>query len=77
MDGQVKQNGCTKDMVFSIAELIAHVSAFATLLPGDVLLTGTPMGVGPMVAGQTVSVNIEGIGELSNPVVDDIVGFQE
>ncbi len=77
LDGQVKQNGCTKDMVFSIAELIAYVSAFATLLPGDVLLTGTPMGVGPMVAGQTVSVNIEGIGELSNPVVDDIVGFQE
>ena len=49
---------------------MSHVSAAFTLLPGDVILTGTPAGVGPIVAGQRVEVEIEGIGTLSNPVVD-------
>jgi 2-keto-4-pentenoate hydratase/2-oxohepta-3-ene-1,7-dioic acid hydratase in catechol pathway len=53
-------------MVFSVGEIIEFVSAIMTLLPGDVLLTGTPAGVGPMVAGQTVSVSVEGIGTLTN-----------
>ena len=56
-------------MVFTVGEIIEFVSAIMTLLPGDVLLTGTPAGVGPMVAGQTVSVTVEGIGTLTNPVV--------
>ncbi len=67
LDGEVKQDGTTADMVFSVGEIVEFVSAIMTLLPGDVLLTGTPAGVGPMVAGQTVSVTVEGIGTLSNP----------
>ena len=77
VDGEVKQDGRTSDMVFSIAQLIAHVSAFTTLLPGDVILTGTPVGVGAMVAGQNVTVEIEGIGALTNPVIDDVDGSAE
>ena len=57
-------------MVFTVGELVEFISAIMTLLPGDVILTGTPAGVGPMVAGQTVSVTVEGIGTLTNPVVD-------
>lgn len=71
VDGYVKQDANTGQMVFSIAELIAHVSAFTTLLPGDVLLTGTPAGVGSIVAGQRVSVEIDGLGVLTNLVLDD------
>ena len=62
------QDGRTADMVFAVGEIIEFVSGIMTLLPGDVLLTGTPAGVGPMVAGQTVSVTVEGIGTLTNPV---------
>ncbi len=68
LDEQVVQDGSTADMVFSVGEFLEYVSGIMTLLPGDVLLTGTPAGVGPMVAGQTVSVTVEGIGTLSNPV---------
>lgn len=71
VDGEVRQDGTTSDMVFGVAELVAYCSAFATLLPGDVILTGTPSGVGPILDGQTVEVEIEGIGTLSNPVVVD------
>ena len=56
-------------MIFDIPTLVEHVSAVMTLLPGDVILTGTPEGVGPIVAGQRIEVEIEGIGTLSNPVV--------
>jgi 2-keto-4-pentenoate hydratase/2-oxohepta-3-ene-1,7-dioic acid hydratase in catechol pathway len=56
-------------MIHEIAKQIAFVSGVMTLLPGDVILTGTPEGVGPIVAGDTVSVEIEGIGTLTNPVV--------
>lgn len=73
LDGEITQQGNTNQMVYPVAQLIAHISAFTTLLPGDVILTGTPAGVGPMVAGQQVSVEITGIGELSNPVIDDQV----
>ncbi|PFG16544.1 2-keto-4-pentenoate hydratase/2-oxohepta-3-ene-1,7-dioic acid hydratase in catechol pathway [Propionicimonas paludicola] len=69
VNGEPRQQGNTSQMVRSIAELIAQVSAFTTLLPGDVLLTGTPAGVGPMEPGDTVAVSISGIGTLSNPVV--------
>jgi 2-keto-4-pentenoate hydratase/2-oxohepta-3-ene-1,7-dioic acid hydratase in catechol pathway len=57
-------------MVHSVAAQIEFISAIMTLLPGDLILTGTPAGVGPMLAGQTVSVTVEGIGTLTNPVVD-------
>lgn len=67
---EVRQDGRTSDMIFKIPDLIAYVSSFMTLLPGDVILTGTPEGVGPMEAGDEVSVTIEGIGTLANRVVD-------
>ena len=69
VDGEVRQDGTTGDLVFDIATLIAWCSAFCTLLPGDVLLTGTPAGVGPLPAGCTVEVEVERLGVLSNPVV--------
>jgi 2-keto-4-pentenoate hydratase/2-oxohepta-3-ene-1,7-dioic acid hydratase in catechol pathway len=69
VNGAVKQDGRTSQMIHDVRAQIAFVSAIMTLLPGDVILTGTPAGVGPIVAGDTVSVEIEGIGTLSNPVV--------
>jgi 2-keto-4-pentenoate hydratase/2-oxohepta-3-ene-1,7-dioic acid hydratase in catechol pathway len=69
VNGEVRQDGRTSQMVHDVAAQIAFVSAIMTLLPGDVILTGTPAGVGPIVAGDTVSVEIEGIGTLTNPVV--------
>lgn len=68
VDGEVKQDGRTSDLIFTIGELIEFISEVMDLLPGDVILTGTPAGVGPIEAGQTVSVSVEGIGTLSNPV---------
>jgi 2-keto-4-pentenoate hydratase/2-oxohepta-3-ene-1,7-dioic acid hydratase in catechol pathway len=69
VNGEVKQDGRTSQMIHDVRAQIAFVSAIMTLLPGDVILTGTPAGVGPIVSGDTVSVEIEGIGTLSNPVV--------
>jgi 2-keto-4-pentenoate hydratase/2-oxohepta-3-ene-1,7-dioic acid hydratase in catechol pathway len=68
LDGEPRQNGNTSDMIFTIPELVAYISSYTTLLPGDVILTGTPEGVGPMLPGQEVSIEIEGIGTLTNPV---------
>ncbi len=69
VNGDLRQMASTREMVFLVEQLIAYASSFMTLLPGDVLLTGTPEGVGPLAAGDTVEVEIEGIGTLSNPVV--------
>jgi len=63
------REGRTADMIRSIPELVAYVSTIFTLLPGDVVLTGTPAGVGEIRAGQRVEVEVEGIGSFSNPVV--------
>ncbi|MDQ1732577.1 MAG: hypothetical protein QOK10_2736 [Pseudonocardiales bacterium] len=68
VNGQPKQDGNTRDMVFDIATLVSFMSHVMTLVPGDVILTGTPEGVGPIVDGDTVTIAIEGIGELTNPV---------
>ena len=68
LDGQVKQDSRTSLLLHDVATLISYVSHVMTLLPGDMILTGTPSGVGPMTAGQTVSVTVAGIGTLSNPV---------
>ena len=68
VDGELRQDGNTKDMIFTVPELVAYISSFTTLLPGDVILTGTPPGVGAMVPEQVVSIDIEGIGTLTNPV---------
>jgi 2-keto-4-pentenoate hydratase/2-oxohepta-3-ene-1,7-dioic acid hydratase in catechol pathway len=67
---EVRQLGRTKDMVFDAATLVSYVSHIMTLLPGDIILTGTPAGVGPIVAGDLVTVRVDGIGELANPVAD-------
>ncbi|MHB1064001.1 MAG: fumarylacetoacetate hydrolase family protein [Georgenia sp.] len=69
VDGELRQDGRTSDLIHSVPELIAYVSSIFTLLPGDVILTGTPAGVGPIDVGQRVEVEVEGIGVLSNPVV--------
>lgn len=69
LDGEVRQDGTTADMIHGVAEIIAHASAAFTLLPGDVILTGTPAGVGLVEAGQQVSIEIEGIGSLTNTFV--------
>ncbi|NYF57422.1 2-keto-4-pentenoate hydratase/2-oxohepta-3-ene-1,7-dioic acid hydratase in catechol pathway [Micromonospora purpureochromogenes] len=66
---EVRQLGRTKDMVFDVPALVSYISHVMTLLPGDVVLTGTPAGVSPLTEGDTVTVRIEGIGELTNPVV--------
>ena len=70
LNGEVKQDGSTADMIHKIPDLIAYVSSVMTLLPGDVILTGTPEGVGPMEVGDEVAVTIDGIGTLTNRVVD-------
>jgi 2-keto-4-pentenoate hydratase/2-oxohepta-3-ene-1,7-dioic acid hydratase in catechol pathway len=69
VNGELRQSARTSLLLHDIPALIAHVSAFMTLLPGDVILTGTPAGVGPLSVGDEVSVGIEGIGTLTNRVV--------
>ena len=70
LNGERKQSSNTKHCIFPIEDVIARVSAVMTLLPGDVIATGTPGGVGPMQPGDKVEVRIEGIGSLKNPVID-------
>ncbi|HWS58344.1 MAG TPA: fumarylacetoacetate hydrolase family protein [Actinotalea sp.] len=69
VNGATRQDGNTAHMVFDVAHLISYISAAFTLLPGDVILTGTPAGVGPIVHGDVVEVEVEEIGVLRNPVV--------
>jgi 2-keto-4-pentenoate hydratase/2-oxohepta-3-ene-1,7-dioic acid hydratase in catechol pathway len=68
LNGDLKQDGSTKDLIFDIPTLIAHVTSVMTLLPGDVILTGTPEGVGPMQPGDEVEVVVDGIGALTSTV---------
>ncbi|UJP11229.1 fumarylacetoacetate hydrolase family protein [Microbacterium sp. KUDC0406] len=70
VNGEVRQQAPLSDMIHSVADIIAYASAVFTLLPGDVIMTGTPAGVGPIVAGDTVEVEVAGIGTLRNPVRD-------
>ncbi|HYC88888.1 MAG TPA: fumarylacetoacetate hydrolase family protein [Thermoanaerobaculia bacterium] len=68
VNGEVRQDGRTSQMIFPIPFLVEFISQIMTLVPGDVILTGTPAGVGPMSAGETVEVEVEGIGVLRNEV---------
>jgi 2-keto-4-pentenoate hydratase/2-oxohepta-3-ene-1,7-dioic acid hydratase in catechol pathway len=68
VNGEVRQSASTSDMVFGVATIIEFVTAFMTLLPGDVIMTGTPEGVGKLEPGDRVEVVIDGIGVLMNPV---------
>jgi 2-keto-4-pentenoate hydratase/2-oxohepta-3-ene-1,7-dioic acid hydratase in catechol pathway len=72
VDGEVRQQGSTAQMIRGVAELVSWISSVMTLVPGDVILTGTPAGVSPLAAGNSVSVSIEGIGTLTNPVIDRV-----
>ena len=69
VNGEVKQEGRTSDMIFSPFELVSFISQIMTLLPGDVIVTGTPPGVGPLNDGDRVEIEIEGIGTLINYAV--------
>jgi 2-keto-4-pentenoate hydratase/2-oxohepta-3-ene-1,7-dioic acid hydratase in catechol pathway len=68
LNGEIRQGAQTSDMVFGVATLIEYITGFMTLLPGDVLLTGTPEGVGRLAPGDVVEIEVEGVGSLSNPV---------
>ena len=69
VNGVVRQQGNTRDFIFPLDVIIRYISQVMTLLPGDLIPTGTPQGVGPVLAGETMEVMVEGIGTLSNPVV--------
>jgi len=71
VNGELRQHGTTTDFLFPLDAIIRHIAEFMTLLPGDLIATGTPEGVGPLVAGDVVEVSVEGVGTLRNPVVDD------
>ena len=68
VNGVRRQLGNTRDFIFSLDKVVRHISSTMTLYPGDVILTGTPAGVGPLESGDTVEVSIAGIGQLKNPV---------
>lgn len=68
VNGQVRQDSRTRELIFTIPELVAYISKMQTLLPGDIISTGTPSGVGKIAPGDTVTVHVEGIGALTNPV---------
>jgi 2-keto-4-pentenoate hydratase/2-oxohepta-3-ene-1,7-dioic acid hydratase in catechol pathway len=68
VSGRPRQMASTRDMVFNVGQLIAFITSVMTLEPGDLIFTGTPAGVGPLKPGDTVDVEIEGLGKLSNPV---------
>ena len=68
VNGELKQDGNTRDLIFPVPQILAYISSFMTLVPGDVVLTGTPDGVGPLRVGDEVEVSVEGVGTLQNRV---------
>jgi 2-keto-4-pentenoate hydratase/2-oxohepta-3-ene-1,7-dioic acid hydratase in catechol pathway len=68
VNGTLRQSSSTRELIFPIDRLIAFISSVMTLLPGDIISTGTPAGIGPIKAGDRVTIKVEGVGELSNPV---------
>jgi 2-keto-4-pentenoate hydratase/2-oxohepta-3-ene-1,7-dioic acid hydratase in catechol pathway len=71
VNGDVKQQGNTRDFIFTLDSVIRYIAQAMTLFPGDLIPTGTPSGVGPMIAGDVVEVSVDGVGTLRNPVVDE------
>jgi 2-keto-4-pentenoate hydratase/2-oxohepta-3-ene-1,7-dioic acid hydratase in catechol pathway len=71
VNGELRQMASTQDMVFNIRQLIVFISSVMTLLPGDIILTGTPSGVSPIKPGDVVEVSIDGLGVLRNPVENE------
>ena len=68
VNGKPRQASSTRELIFSIDRLVAFISSVMTLLPGDIISTGTPAGIGPLKAGDIVTIKVEGVGEMSNPV---------
>jgi len=71
VNGEVKQQGNTRDLIFTLDTVIRHIAQAMTLYPGDLIPSGTPSGVGPVVAGDRIDVSVEGIGTLTNTVADE------
>jgi len=71
VNGELRQEGNTKDFIFSIGNVIRYICQAITLMPGDLIATGTPKGVGPLNSGDSVQVTVQGIGTLVNPVADE------
>ena len=69
VNGVVRQNSSTRELIFTIPTVVEFISSIMTLLPGDVIATGTPSGIGPLNAGDTVTIRVEGVGELTNSVM--------
>jgi 2-keto-4-pentenoate hydratase/2-oxohepta-3-ene-1,7-dioic acid hydratase in catechol pathway len=71
VNGAIRQQGNTQDFIFPLEIIIRYITEAMTLLPGDLIATGTPKGVGPVIAGEVIEVSVEGVGTLRNPVVDE------
>lgn len=71
VNGEMRQMASTRDMVFNVRQLIAYISSIMTLEPGDMIMTGTPAGVGPLNSGDMIEITIEGLGRLINPVISE------
>lgn len=71
VNGSIRQHGNTRDFIFSLDEMIRYIADVMTLEPGDLIATGTPEGVGPVVAGDTVEITVGGVGTLRNSIVDE------
>jgi 2-keto-4-pentenoate hydratase/2-oxohepta-3-ene-1,7-dioic acid hydratase in catechol pathway len=71
VNSQVRQDGNTRDFIFNLDVVLRYISQVMTLLPGDLIATGTPKGVGPVVAGDVIEVTVEGVGTLRNSVFDE------
>jgi 2-keto-4-pentenoate hydratase/2-oxohepta-3-ene-1,7-dioic acid hydratase in catechol pathway len=69
VNGDLRQDSRTRELIFTIPELIEFITSIMTLLPGDVIATGTPSGIGPIRPGDSVTIHVEGVGALTNPVV--------
>lgn len=72
VNGELRQDGNTRDLLFKLDVIMRYISRFCTLMPGDIIATGTPAGVGPIKPGDVVEVTVEGIGTLRNPVGDEL-----
>ncbi len=71
VNGTLRQDSTTADLIFPVPELVAFISSVMTLLPGDIISTGTPSGIGPLQHGDTVRIRVDGVGDLVNPVSGD------
>jgi len=69
VNGGLRQDSRTRELIFTIPEMVEFITSVMTLLPGDIISTGTPSGIGPINPGDSVTIHVEGVGALTNPVV--------